>query len=71
MTPAAFVWQPWAVVGAFLAAAASGAVWFVAQGGDTAVLWRGLHGIAARSFAVLMLLHVVAVSLHLLDLVRD
>jgi len=56
---------------AFLAAAASGAVWFVAQGGDTAVLWRGLHGIAARSFAVLMLLHIVAVSLHLLDLVRD
>jgi hypothetical protein len=35
------------------------------------VLWRGFHGIAARCFAVLMLLHVVAVSLHLLDLVRD
>lgn len=56
---------------AFLATVVSGAVWFLAQGGDTAVLWRSLHSIAARCFAVLMLLHVVAVSLHLLDLVRD
>lgn len=56
---------------AFLAAAASGAAWFLFQGGDTAVLWRGLHSIAARCCAVLLLLHVVAVSLHLLDLVRD
>lgn len=56
---------------AFLGAAVSGAGWFLAQGGDTAVLWRSLHSIAARCFAVLMLLHVVAVSLHLLDLVRD
>ena len=56
---------------ALLAAAGSGAVWFVTQGSDTAVLWRGLHIIAARCFAALMLLHIVAVSLHLLDLVRD
>jgi len=56
---------------ALMAASASGAVWFLAQGGDTAVLWRSVHSNAARGFAVLMLLHVVAVSLHLLDLVRD
>jgi cytochrome b561 len=54
-----------------VAASASGAVWFLAQGGDSAVLWRSVHSIAARGFAVLMLLHVVAVSLHLLDLFRD
>ncbi len=56
---------------ALLAAAGSGAVWFVTQGSDTAVLWRGHHIIAARCFAGLLLLHIVAVSLHLLDLVRD
>jgi cytochrome b561 len=56
---------------ALMAASASGAVWFLAQGGDSAVLWRSVHSIAARGFAVLMLLHVVAVSLHLLDLIRD
>jgi len=56
---------------ALFAAAASGTAWFLMQGSDSAVLWRGHHILAARSFAGLMLLHVVAVSLHLLDLVRD
>lgn len=56
---------------ALLAAAGSGAAWFVTQGFDTAMLWRGHHIIAARCFAGLLLLHIVAVSLHLLDLVRD
>ena len=40
-------------------------------GTETAVLWRGLHIVAARCFSALMLLHVVAVSLHFVDLVRD
>jgi hypothetical protein len=35
------------------------------------VLWRGHHIVAARCFAVFMLLHLVAVSLHFVDLVRD
>jgi cytochrome b561 len=56
---------------ALLATAASGTVWFLSQGAEVAVLWRGHHIIAARSLAGLMLLHFVAVSLHLLDLVRD
>lgn len=56
---------------ALLATAASGALWFVARGADAAVLWRAHHIIAARAFGVLLLVHVLAVSLHLIDLVRD
>jgi hypothetical protein len=56
---------------ALCAAAGSGTLWFLMQGSDSAVLWRSHHITAARAFAVLLLLHVVAVSLHLLDLVRD
>jgi hypothetical protein len=56
---------------ALVAAAASGALWFASQGSDTAVVWRGHHILLARGFAALMLLHVVAVSSHLLDFVRD
>jgi len=35
------------------------------------MLWRGHHIFAAHCFAVLMLLHLFAVSLHFVDLVRD
>jgi len=56
---------------ALLAAAASGMLWFLERGSDAAVLWRGHHVVAARAFAVLMGLHVLAVALHLVDLVRD
>ena len=54
-----------------LATACTGALWFLSQGSDAAVLWRDHHILAARGFAVLFLLHVIAVSLHLLDFVRD
>ncbi|HSQ11025.1 MAG TPA: cytochrome b/b6 domain-containing protein [Burkholderiaceae bacterium] len=56
---------------ALLASAGTGTLWFSTQGTEAAVLWRGHHIFAARSFAVLMLLHVVAVALHFVDLVRD
>ena len=56
---------------ALLGAAASGAAWFFTQGGDAAVAWREHHIVAARAFALLMLLHVVGVALHVVDLVRD
>lgn len=56
---------------ALLAAALSGTFWFFSQNADVAVAWRGHHVIAARALAGLLLLHVVAVSLHLVDLVRD
>jgi hypothetical protein len=56
---------------ALLAVTASGALWWLAQGGEAAVAWRGVHTAAAHALIVLLLLHVVAVSLHLVDLLRD
>lgn len=56
---------------ALLLTAASGAGWFFERGTEAAVAWRGWHIGAAHAFAVLMGLHVLAVSLHVLDLVRD
>ena len=56
---------------ALISAALSGALWFAGQGSETAAVWRGPHIVAARGFAILLGLHVLAVSLHLVDLVRD
>jgi len=57
---------------ALLATALSGALWYAASPDpDAAALWRSRHIVVARGFAGLMALHVVAVSLHLLDFVRD
>jgi hypothetical protein len=56
---------------ALLATALSGAAWFFAQGSAAALDWRGQHIVAAWTFAGLLALHVVTVSLHLIDLVRD
>ena len=56
---------------ALLAAVFTGTLWFLNQGLDSAVAWRAHHIIAARGFGALMLLHVFAVTLHLVDLVRD
>jgi cytochrome b561 len=51
--------------------AASGVAWFFAQGSSDALVWRAFHIYAARSMIGLLVLHVVTVSLHLLDFVRD
>jgi len=56
---------------ALVLAAASGAAWFFTQGTDGALAWREFHVCAARSMIGLLVLHVVTVSLHLLDFVRD
>lgn len=56
---------------AMLAAAVTGALWWLQGGGADALAWRDHHVLAARAFAVLLAAHVVAVSLHLLDLARD
>ncbi len=55
---------------ALVATAATGALWYVAQGGDGAIVWRGHHILAARVFVGLFIAHVVAVALHWLDFVR-
>lgn len=55
---------------ALLATVATGALWFAFAGAPEAYGWRAAHLWAARGTAVLLLLHVVAVSLHLVDLLR-
>jgi hypothetical protein len=55
---------------AFIAAAVSGAAWVLNQGTDLAMAWRAHHVLAARTFAGLLVLHVLAVASHLLDFVR-
>jgi uncharacterized membrane-anchored protein len=56
---------------ALLAAAGTGAAWLLTQGSEAVFMWRGYHIVAARCVAGLLVLHVVAVSLHFIDLVRD
>lgn len=56
---------------ALVATALTGAGWFLAQGGDAALVWRTQHIVAARTLTGLLVLHVVTVSLHLLDFMRD
>jgi cytochrome b561 len=51
--------------------ATSGAAWFFTQGSSDALAWREFHIYAARSMIGLLVLHVVTVSLHLLEFVRD
>lgn len=54
-----------------LATAVTGAAWFFTQGSSDALAWRAGHVHAARWLAGTILVHVVTVSLHLLELVRD
>jgi len=51
--------------------AATGAAWFASQGSDLALAWRGYHLLAARVLIGLVVVHLVAVSLHLLEFVRE
>jgi hypothetical protein len=54
-----------------LATGATGAAWFFTQASSDALTWRSIHIVAARAFTVVAVTHVIAVSLHLLELVRD
>jgi hypothetical protein len=56
---------------ALLATAATGATWFATLGTEDALSWRNHHIFAARGLVGLFVLHVVTVSLHLVDFVRD
>ena len=56
---------------ALLATALTGALWFLGRGTEAAIAWRGHHILAARGLIVLMVMHVLAVALHLVDLLRD
>lgn len=56
---------------ALLATALTGTGWLLVQGSQAALTWYDLHVTCARVFAGLLLLHVLGVSLHLLDFVRS
>jgi cytochrome b561 len=56
---------------ALLAAGLTGALWFAQQGSESALAWRSAHVMAAWSFAGLLIAHVISVSLHLVDLIRN
>ncbi len=54
---------------ALFVTAVTGAAWLLGQGSDAALTWRSVHILAARGFAGLIVLHVLAVASHLLDFV--
>lgn len=53
---------------ALLLVAITGAGWWLAQGGSSALDWRTFHIVGARVFIVLVVLHIVAVATHLIEL---
>ncbi|MEJ2513676.1 MAG: cytochrome b/b6 domain-containing protein [Gammaproteobacteria bacterium] len=55
----------------FLAAAATGAGWFFSQGSHASMAWRDWHIGIAWTFALALAVHLVTVSLHLLDFLGD
>lgn len=56
---------------ALVGTGATGAAWLAAKGGDSALGWRDAHIVCARVLIGLLVAHVITVSLHLLDFVRD
>lgn len=56
---------------ATLLAGLTGVAWLVLAGTSEAVAWRGYHILSAQVMIALLVLHVVTVSLHLLDFIRD
>lgn len=56
---------------ATLAAGVTGAGWLLVQGTGEAVPLRHYHIFAARGMMALLVLHVLAVSLHLLEFIRE
>jgi hypothetical protein len=56
---------------ALLATAVTGLAWLLVLGTAEAVSWRHYHILAARGMIALLVLHIVSVSLHLLDFIRE
>ncbi len=54
-----------------LATGLTGTGWLLVQGSEAAAAWCDVHVLCARVFAGLLLAHLLGVSLHLLDFVRD
>lgn len=56
---------------ALVATAVTGVLWLLTQGSAEAVSWRHYHILAARGMIVFLVLHILSVSLHLLDFIRE
>ncbi|HSN70031.1 MAG TPA: hypothetical protein VLT59_00920, partial [Steroidobacteraceae bacterium] len=56
---------------ALFATGATGFGWLLTQGAGEALTWRDLHIVSARVLIAFAILHVVSVSLHIVDFVRD
>jgi cytochrome b561 len=55
---------------ALVLTAATGMGWYFARGADVALDWRDWHQFVSRALIGLLVLHVAAVSLHLLEFAR-
>ena len=49
----------------------TGVAWLLSQGSAEALDWRHYHILAARGMIIFFALHVLTVSLHLLDFIRE
>lgn len=56
---------------AIFATGLTGVAWLVLAGTPDAVTWRSYHILAAQGMIALLVLHVITVSLHLLDFIRE
>jgi len=56
---------------ALVVTGATGATWYLLQGSSDAVAWRDWHILSARALIGVGIAHLLAVSSHLLDMVRD
>jgi len=56
---------------ALLATGVTGAGWLWAQGTSSAMEWRAAHMLLAHGLVVFVVLHTVAVALHVLDFIRE
>lgn len=56
---------------ATLATGLTGVAWLALAGTPEAVAWRSYHILAAQGMIALLVLHVITVSLHLLDFIRE
>lgn len=55
---------------AMLSTALTGAGWFLAQGTDAALAWRGVHATFAHVLGGLVIAHAVTALAHVIDLAR-
>lgn len=50
-----------------VAVALTGCAWFLLEGSRAALAWRDWHIVAADGFVIVLVVHIIAASLHLLE----